>query len=174
MANQAHFFRRSAELGYVKDLMSQLDREIGGFIQATNSLVRHKASIELDSQKMQEVDRDLQQLETYILDYKDRLRRISRVKVRHWERPQLTGQAGDIVGDRRAIDRKLNRALDRIRRIRQDLSLVTFSNQAIMVEQVGNQLGNVVDKGKIQPGGDWILAVTFLLAFFSELKKRRD
>lgn len=175
MANHSHFIRRRNELQHITDRIGRMEQEIDDFLRTTTHIIQSKAAVELDSQKMQETQHDLMQLESRLLDYKSRLRQQVQVKVRQWERPQLSGQAGNVRGERRKVERKLNQSLDRIKQIRANLSLVSFSNQGITLEQTGKQLDNLVGgDGHVKVGAEWLLGVTLLLAFFNELKRKWD
>ncbi len=181
MASYMHFRKREQELEYLKEQQGLLDKEIDKFITATNSVLSKDVAIELDSEKMNELQLNLRKLEADVLNYKERNHRLSRAKARHWERPALMGPIGDIRGLRRKINKKLERLLNRIRLIRDTVSSVQFSRKAVALEQTAKQLDHLVTKDHqgnwigLQPGGEILMAVTFLWAFFATIvRNERD
>lgn len=178
MASAIHFYRRSDELKYQKEILANLSEEVDRFIKNTDKYKIKDIKLELDSVKIIETINDLTQLEKLIDSYINRVHRASKIKIRHWERQALQGNRDEIVGIRRIIIRKLRKLQTRVRLLKNNVGLFKFDRKATVIESVVKQVDNLVDfkKGEmnVEAGGGVILAVTLLLAFFVELVKRKE
>lgn len=153
MTNYSNFFQRNNDLQQITGFTGRMKQDVEPFPPDTSYIIQNKAAVGLDSQKRQETQRGLMELESRLLDYKSRLRRQAQVKVRHWERPQRSGRAGNVLGERRRVERKLNQALDRIKQIRANLSLVGFSIKALLLNKPANNwVTSLVAKVTSRPG----------------------
>ncbi len=178
MASNVHFLRRRYELKHQIDFQLQVEREMDMFIRKTNKFVLSKVAISMETEKINEATQDLLKLEEEIDVYYNYVHRISRVKVKHWERQHLDGQRSDIVGKRRKIIRKLKKLKSRVRKLRYIVESFKPKEKAQIVEQTLQQIGNYQDPEtgiiKTEAGGDLIVCITLLLAFFAELRRKKN
>ena len=178
MSSNVHFLRRRYELKHQIDFQLQVENEIDMFISKTNKFVLSKVAISMETDKINEATRDLLKLEEEIDVYYNYVHRISKVKVKSWERQHLDGQRADIVGKRRAIIRKLKKLKSRVRKLRYIVQSFKPNERAQIIEHTLQQVGNYHDAEtgliKTEAGGDLVVCITLLLAFFAELRRKKN